>query len=263
MKEKSLYQQVYLNNKGFFFDSYIKDKIYTVETLLYKKPLVKTNLEDELDENKFYYIQFPSKNNIIKQLNNLKKTSFILELLPNQNEEKLILSSYFRIEEIEINLTDLLRIFNLNSKLEHREVKKLAKNNLKYKIAYCLLFVADELNINPSHYVHPAYNLFTFKDFKNIGIIKAVETKKPLYPYTTKLLNHYSLLKQLPINLFYDLLFSEITNEDNDVIKLYKKIIDNNFNSCKELYTQKEYQKILEFNNIEIVQDKFFFNLMN
>lgn len=235
---KKLLQEVYINDKGFYFEQCIEDKKYTLETLLAKKPLVKPSFNAPFSSDEFYYIFAPSLQQLLSYFESLKKTSFLIVLLPQQQQEKKFLASYYRIRLIPVTVQGVLRLMGLNDMLDEETIQEAAAIKLGYKIAYCLGCVGDSIKLNPSYLQQ--YNnsdlwlsAYSYRDFKELDLNQ--------YPLTKILLEVYSSLRELPMLVFYELLFADLTDKKSLKVCVFEKIL------CGEKLTpqeQEEYERL-------------------
>jgi len=216
-------QIVILNEAGFVGEELIRQD-YSVDFSNL------SGLEDYLFENKTISVFFrPSYDALNNQFLKLKNNQFITILTPDQTKEKLLLESYFKLTllddlSLQSTLKDLLKI-----DFDAKELMDFARRRPGYKSLMCVLHCGAKLNFS--------YLINTFRGDKTIRVYTKEDFKNldSDFKYSNKYLEECGVDP-----IFYELLFSELFDEETVPIKVFKKILDKNFSFDKEELSEIE-----------------------
>ena len=220
---------ILVNDCGYYFDFIISN---------FKEHYIDINMLDP-NSSTVQIILYPTKNQIIEYLEQIKTSHAVIVLNEYQKDERDILKIYFRETYVEFNQRLLLEYLGI-SFFTMSELFEQAKSKDYIRFLYVYLTIKEEFNLNPS-YLHNINNTNWFvslikKDFEKLNAEK--------YPLTYKYL---SCVKEIDTATITHALFYDLT-----------KFQDNKINFLIEFLKQENiyevYEKDLEVGE-EIIEE--------
>lgn len=221
-----IFQKIILNNQGFVGE-------YQIENNYSIKLINAVNLSDEsLNKEETQIFFRPSYDDLNKYFIQLKNNSFYIIITPDQEKEKKLLESYFKINLIDNLLasTDIRELLEVD--FDDVEFMKLAKKFPGYKSLFCLVHLKG---INYSYLINnwnpkQTTTIYQKEDFENL---------LNDYEYSKK------YLAQEEVNpIFYEILFNELLGEESLSVKIFKKILDD-----KQDFNDDETEEVKKLKN--------------
>lgn len=196
---------VLVNKWGYFFDYLFED----VEEKYF------SSLK-EVNDDSLKIIKYPSYDEILENMDKIKKSNLIILLYSTQKKEKELLLTYYKLREFGFNLMPFLQFIEADFDSFEQMRMYLDKPLIKY--AYLFARLQPILNLNPSKCYdlneHNYEHIFTKKDFENLD--DEFKNAKLYYGKAKGFLN---------IDILLDLILYDLDNYSNEKITYILKLI--------------------------------------
>ncbi|MFW5977420.1 MAG: hypothetical protein ACOCQQ_02810 [Candidatus Nanoarchaeia archaeon] len=230
--KKIMQRSIIINDSGYFFD------------YLFNKTNLKKITDATFEADEIEIIAYPTYDQILENIEPLKKSCAVVLLYEFQRKEQEILCTYFRKQKMDVNDQFLLDFLKLD--LDLNELQKSAEKNYYHRILYVFLQTRKEVNLNPSN-----LNNINTKNF-NYAFSRAdfegQEIKYSLAKKYVELSNEFDLVS------FFSLLYFELTGFEDEYIAVLVKLMKHNKDPNKfdatDILCEKELNK--EKNNSPI-----------